>query len=80
VVDKNDHVAYREITPGGLQGNLRVVKGGLQAGDRIVVNGTQRVRPNEQIKAHMVPMTGDGDANGAPVAQSPARAKAQKDS
>jgi membrane fusion protein, multidrug efflux system len=80
VVDRNDHVVYREINPGGLQGNLRVVKGGLQAGDRIVVNGTQRVRPGEQIKAHLVPMTGDGDANGAPVAQSQARAKAQKDS
>jgi multidrug efflux system membrane fusion protein len=67
VVDKDDHVAYREIQPGDLQGNLRVVKGGLHAGDRIVVNGTQRVRPGAQVRAHMVPM-GDGDANGAPVA------------
>ncbi|CAG9254844.1 MULTISPECIES: efflux RND transporter periplasmic adaptor subunit [Paraburkholderia] len=67
VVDKDDHVAYREIQPGDLQGNLRVVKGGLHAGDRIVVNGTQRVRPGAQVRAHMVPM-GDGDANSAPVA------------
>jgi multidrug efflux system membrane fusion protein len=67
VVDKDDHVAYREIQPGDLQGNLRVVKSGLHAGDRIVVNGTQRVRPGAQVRAHMVPM-GDGDASGAPVA------------
>ena len=67
VVDKDDHVAYREIQPGDLQGNLRVVKSGLHAGDRIVVNGTQRVRPGAQVRAHMVPM-GEGDANSAPVA------------
>jgi multidrug efflux system membrane fusion protein len=80
VVDKNSHVVYREVSLGSLQGNLRVVKGGLQSGDRIVVNGTQRVRPGDQVRAHMVPMTGDGDENGAPVAQTQARAKAQKDS
>jgi multidrug efflux system membrane fusion protein len=67
VVDKDDHVAYREIQPGDLQGKLRVVKSGLHAGDRIVVNGTQRVRPGAQVRAHMVPM-GEGDANSAPVA------------
>jgi len=65
VVDKDDHVVYREIQQGGLQGNLRVVKSGLQAGDRIVVNGTQRVRPGAQIRAHMVAMGGDSDANSA---------------
>ncbi|MBN3758684.1 efflux RND transporter periplasmic adaptor subunit [Paraburkholderia sp. Tr-20389] len=67
VVDKDDHVQYREIQLGDLQGALRVVKGGLHAGDRIVVNGTQRVRPGAQIRAHVVPM-GAGDANSAPVA------------
>ncbi|CAD6536587.1 efflux RND transporter periplasmic adaptor subunit [Paraburkholderia sabiae] len=74
VVDKDDHVAYREIQQGDLQGSLRVVKSGLHAGDRIVVNGTQRVRPGAQVRAHMVPM-GDGDANSAPVADD---AKAEK--
>jgi membrane fusion protein, multidrug efflux system len=75
VVDKDDHVVYREIQQGDLQGNLRVVKGGLHAGDRIVVNGTQRVRPGAQIRAHMVPMNGDADANNAPLADD---AKAEK--
>ncbi|ACC73744.1 efflux RND transporter periplasmic adaptor subunit [Paraburkholderia phymatum] len=67
VVDKDDHVGYREIQLGDLQGSLRVVKGGLHAGDRIVVNGTQRVRPGAQIRAHMVPMDA-GNGNSAPVA------------
>jgi len=70
----DDYVAYREIQQGDLQGSLRVVKSGLHAGDRIVVNGTQRVRPGAQVRAHMVPM-GDGDANSAPVADD---AKAEK--
>ncbi len=86
VVDKTDHVAYREVSLGHLQGNLRVVIGGLKSGDRIVVNGTQRVRPGDQIRAHMVPMTGDDNGNDGSVAQTQtqtqtqARAKAQKDS
>jgi multidrug efflux system membrane fusion protein len=89
VVDHNDHASYRAISIGDLQGNLRVVKGGLQSGDRIVVNGTQRVRPGDQVRAHMVPMSGDADPDStalapvapvAPVADTQARAKAQKDS
>jgi multidrug efflux system membrane fusion protein len=75
VVDKDEHVAYREVQLGDLQGNLRVVKSGLQPGDRIVVNGTQRVRPGAQIRAHMVAM-GSGDADSASVADD---AKAEKD-
>ncbi|CAB3750194.1 efflux RND transporter periplasmic adaptor subunit [Paraburkholderia solisilvae] len=81
IVDKNDHVAYREVQLGHLQGNLRVITAGLQNGERIVVNGTQRVRPGEQVKAHMVPMTGDADPKDPSVAQGqPARTNAQKNS
>ncbi|MEZ0603409.1 efflux RND transporter periplasmic adaptor subunit [Paraburkholderia sp. IW21] len=74
VVDQSNHVVYREISVGSMQGNLRVVKGGLQATDRIVVNGIQRVRPGDSVRAHKVPMTTDQDPNSAPLAQ--ARAKA----
>ncbi|MFC0401167.1 efflux RND transporter periplasmic adaptor subunit [Paraburkholderia rhizosphaerae] len=81
VVNKNNHVVYREVQIGHLQGNLRVVTGGLQNGERIVVNGTQRVRPGEQVKAHMVPMTGGGDNPDDSVAQGqPARTKPQDNS
>src|SRR6201996_7837329 len=74
VVDQGNHVVYREIAVGGMQGNLREVKGGLKASDRIVVNGIQRVRPGDTVRAHMVPMTADQDPNGAPLAQTRAKA------
>jgi multidrug efflux system membrane fusion protein len=74
VVDQNNHVIYREIAVGGMQGNLRVVNGGLKASDRIVVNGIQRVRPGDAVRAHMVPMTTDQDPNSAPLAQTRAKA------
>ncbi|WP_025100178.1 efflux RND transporter periplasmic adaptor subunit [Burkholderia sp. A1] len=67
VVDAQGKVAYREVQIGSLHGNQRVIAGGLQSSDRVVVNGTQRVRPGEQVKVHMVPMTGGDDA-AAPVA------------
>ena len=80
VVDKSDQVVYREVQLGAMQGGLRVVKSGLQNGDRIVVNGTQRVRPGETVRAHAVPMNGDEDADSASVAQTQGHAKAQGNS
>ncbi|WP_322011413.1 efflux RND transporter periplasmic adaptor subunit [Paraburkholderia sp. J12] len=65
VLDKGDHVTYRAVQIAGLQGNLRVIAGGLQQGDRVVVNGTQRVRPGEAVRAHTVPMNGDPDGDAA---------------
>ncbi|MFL9960126.1 efflux RND transporter periplasmic adaptor subunit [Paraburkholderia sediminicola] len=78
VVDQSNHVVYREVSVGGMQGNLRVVRDGLKPGDRIVVNGIQRVRPGDTVRAHVVPMTTDQDPNSAPLAQT--RAKAGKNS
>src|ERR1700761_6978997 len=69
VVDKSDQVTYREVQLGAMQGNLRVVKSGLQSGERIVVNGTQRVRPGETVRAHAVPMDGNADPDSASVAE-----------
>jgi multidrug efflux system membrane fusion protein len=76
IVDHGNHVVYREISTGAMQGNLRVVKDGLKPGDRIVVNGIQRVRPGDTVRAHMVPMTTDDDPNSAALAQSRAKADA----
>jgi multidrug efflux system membrane fusion protein len=56
VVGSDDHVSYREITPGPLHDGLRVVTAGLQPGERIVVNGVQRARPNDSVRAHTVDM------------------------
>jgi multidrug efflux system membrane fusion protein len=80
VVDQGNHVVYRSIDVGGMQGNLRVVKGGLKATDRIVVNGIQRVRPGDSVRAHMVPMTTDDDPNSAPLAQKQTQPQSQPQS
>jgi membrane fusion protein, multidrug efflux system len=74
VLDGDNHVTYRAVQLGGLQGNLRVIAGGLKQGERVVVNGTQRVRPGEVVRANMVPM--NGDANGDALAASPTSASA----
>ncbi|MCR1768073.1 efflux RND transporter periplasmic adaptor subunit [Burkholderia glumae] len=77
VVDAQGKVAYREVRIGGLHGNQRVIAGGLQASDRVVVNGTQRVRPGEPVKVHLVPMTGgSGDAASPEAAASQAAGSA----
>ncbi|MEM5399088.1 MULTISPECIES: efflux RND transporter periplasmic adaptor subunit [Paraburkholderia] len=79
VVDNSGKIAYRTVQTGGQQGNLRVILGGLKAGDHVVVNGTQRVRPGEAVRSHMVPMNGDPDADSTSTAANPG-AKAAKTS
>ena len=50
VVGADDRVTIREITPGKLDGQLRVVTKGLAAGDRVVVSGLQRVRDGAVVR------------------------------
>lgn len=57
VVDTNNKVQYREIVLGPEHDDLRVVQSGLKPGERIVVNGLQRIRPNDQVKANVVKMS-----------------------
>ncbi|MCP3708339.1 efflux RND transporter periplasmic adaptor subunit [Paraburkholderia sp. CNPSo 3274] len=71
VVDNSGKIAYRTVQTGGQQGNLRVILGGLKAGDHVVVNGTQRVRPGEAVRSHIVPMNGDPDADSSNTAANP---------
>lgn len=58
VVDAENTVQYRPITPGPSQNGLRVVTSGLAAGERIVVNGTQHARPGARINPKTVAMGG----------------------
>jgi multidrug efflux system membrane fusion protein len=62
VVDRDSRAQYREVTLGPLHDGLRVITKGLAPGERIVVNGLQRVRPNDVVKANGVSM-----ANNAPA-------------
>ena len=65
VVDPDNHVQYREVTLGTLSEGLRVIVKGLQPGERIVVNGLQRVRPNDVVKANSVAMASASPAKDA---------------
>ena len=50
VVGADDRVTIREITPGKLDGQMRVVTKGLAAGDRVIVSGLQRVRDGAVVR------------------------------
>lgn len=56
VVDDEDTVQYREIAPGAVTGDMRVVEKGLRAEERVVVNGLQRLRPGDRIAPQIVSM------------------------
>jgi RND family efflux transporter MFP subunit len=72
VVNAQNKVEYRLVTPGRLEGDLRVFPpdAGLKPGEWVIVNGVQRVRPGIEVKPEQVPMptrTGAGQSGaGAP--------------
>jgi RND family efflux transporter MFP subunit len=51
VVDADGTVRQKYVTPGQLDGGLRVIKDGLLATDRVIVNGLMRARPGIKVKA-----------------------------
>ena len=56
VVDATNKVGYRQIELGKTVDTDRVVESGLQAGDRVIVDGTQLVRPDDQVVATEMPV------------------------
>jgi RND family efflux transporter MFP subunit len=58
VVNDQKKVEYRPVTPGRLEGDLRIFPpgAGLKAGEWVIVNGVQRVRPGIEVKAEPVDM------------------------
>ena len=54
VVGKDDHIIYRPVALGSLQGSDRVITSGLEEGERVVIGGIQRVRPGEQVVGKLV--------------------------
>jgi multidrug efflux system membrane fusion protein len=51
VVDDGGVVRQKYITPGQLDGGLRVIKDGLAATDRVIVNGLMHARPGIKVNA-----------------------------
>jgi RND family efflux transporter MFP subunit len=50
VVGPDDRVEYRTVTPGPIDGGLRVVAGGLAPEDRVVTDGLLRARPGGLVR------------------------------
>lgn len=85
IVDSANKVVLHPIVATGTQGQDWIVEGGLQAGDRVIVQGTEKVRPGETVKAVAAKLppppppgapsadeaTASGYANGASGASAP---------
>jgi len=58
IVNDKNKAEYRVVTPGRLDGDLRVFKpsSGLKPGEWVIVNGVQRVRPGIEVRPERVPM------------------------
>lgn len=58
IVNGQNKVEYRPVTPGRLDGNLRIFPpgAGLKEGEWVIVNGVQRVRPGIEVRPERVPM------------------------
>ncbi len=64
VVDADGKVGQKAVELGPLSGGLRVIHSGLTANDRVIIDGMQRARPGQTVKARM------GDIPVAPSAAS----------
>jgi RND family efflux transporter MFP subunit len=53
VVDDGGVVRQKYVTPGQLDGRLRVIKDGLVASDRVIVNGLMHARPGIKVNAQV---------------------------
>jgi RND family efflux transporter MFP subunit len=49
VVDSDNKVSVRTVTPGDRTGSDWIITDGLKAGDRVVAEGAQKVRPGSQV-------------------------------
>ena len=53
VVDDGEVVRQKYVTPGQLDGGLRVIKDGLVATDRVIVNGLMHAHPGLKVNAEV---------------------------
>ncbi|MFM0399475.1 efflux RND transporter periplasmic adaptor subunit [Paraburkholderia aspalathi] len=72
VVNAANKVELRQLVTSGTYGSNWVVESGLKAGDRVIVQGTDKARPGQEVKAvaAQLPATPASDASsqGAPAA------------
>jgi RND family efflux transporter MFP subunit len=57
VVNKDNIVEQRKVTPGQLEGDLRVIDEGLAKDDRVVIGGIMQAIPGQKVDAEPSPST-----------------------
>jgi multidrug efflux system membrane fusion protein len=65
VVGGDGKAEYRPVTLGPVVDGLRVIATGLKPGETVVVDGLQRVKPGQALKAKLEQMAALGPATGA---------------
>ena len=55
VVDSADKVELRRVTRGRPRTTDVVIASGLKEGERVIVEGVQKVRPDQVVKATLLP-------------------------
>ena len=73
-VDDKNVVQYRPVTPGKLEGRLRVIETGLTPSERVIVSGSERLRPGMTVVPKLVDMrtSSRGDASRTAKSEKPA--------
>jgi RND family efflux transporter MFP subunit len=67
VVNAENVIEARVVTPGPTSGNLQVIDGGLEPGDHVVISGLMRVRPGAAVTPNLVEI--ERTMNDAPAAR-----------
>ena len=60
VVKPDNQLEYRQITPGVLIGQMRVIRDGVKADDWVVVEGAQKLRPGISVKPERITLDAQG--------------------
>jgi len=55
IVDPDNKVELRRITPGPVDGSDIVITDGLKEGEKVIVDGIQKVRPGQVVSATVLP-------------------------
>jgi RND family efflux transporter MFP subunit len=65
VVDSENKVSIRTVTPGDRTGSDWIITSGLQAGERVVAEGAQKLRPGAQVnpKPYLTPKSAAAQGN-----------------
>jgi membrane fusion protein (multidrug efflux system) len=69
IVDQDQKAQIRRIQTGPTKGADVAVTQGLKEGELVIIEGIQKVRPGQEVKATPPPGANDGDAAGADIEQ-----------